>query len=248
MRAGGSRKKKPVSEFPTASQGTRFKSLYTKSVRSGLTPSCHLPESFMPRLLVYYAHPGHRTSRVNRPMAEAARRIDGITFVDLYRAYPRHHINVPLEQERILEADIILFQFPVFWYSSPSIVKEWQDLVLKHGFAYGAGGDMLAGKRMMLAVTTAGPEDAYTPEGYQHFPLRTFLTPFEQTARLCQMTFSAPYVLYSALKADEAREIKAHVAGYIQLLEALRDGTFDFDAAEAADVLTATSLPIRETV
>ena len=55
----------------------------------------------------------------------------------------------------LLDHDVVLFQFPLFWYSTPSILKEWQDLVLEHGFAYGAEGDALDGKRMMIAVTVA---------------------------------------------------------------------------------------------
>ncbi len=178
-------------------------------------------------------------------MAEAAQEISDIEFLDLYRAYPRHDINVAAEQERILAADIILFQFPVFWYSTPSIIKDWQDLVLEHGFAYGAGGDRLSGKHMMLAVTAAGPEDAYTPNGYQHYPLRTFLTPLEQTARLCRMRFLPPYVLYSSLKAPETDEVGQHVAGYRRLIEALRDEKYDFAAADAVDVVSHAQLPIR---
>lgn len=201
-------------------------------------------QQILKQVLVYYAHPGHRTSRVNRPMAEAAQSVSGITFIDLYRAYPRHDIDVSAEQVRLLAADIILFQFPVFWYSTPAIIKDWQDLVLEHGFAYGSGGDRLAGKRMMLAVTAAGSEDAYTPNGYQHFPLRTFLTPLEQTARLCRMRFTAPYVLYSSLKARETHEISAHVDGYRRLLGSLRDEAYDFDRADASDVVTYATLPI----
>ena len=137
----------------------------------------------MARLLVCYAHPGHKHSHVNKYMASAAAALDGITFVDLYSDYPRFDIDVDAEQQRLLDHDVILFQFPLFWYSTPSIVKEWQDLVLEHGFAYGTDGDKLAGKRMMLVVSGAGPKDAYTHAGYQHFPIRTFLTPLEQTAR-----------------------------------------------------------------
>ena len=198
----------------------------------------------MKRVLVYYAHPGHRTSRVNRPMAEAAEAMDGIDFLDLYRAYPRHNIDVAAEQERLAPADFIVFQFPVFWYSTPSIIKDWQDLVLEHGFAYGEGGDRLAGKSMMLAVTAAGPEDAYTPNGYQHYPLRTFLTPLEQTARLCRMHFIAPYVLYSSLKAESDDQVEPHVKGYIRLLESLRDETYNIAAAQKADVISYATLPI----
>ena len=200
----------------------------------------------MSRLLVYYAHPGHGRSHVNKAMAAKAARIDGVSFVDLYAAYPRHVIDIDAEQRRLLEHDVILFQFPIFWYSSPSLVKEWIDLVLEHGFAYGVGGDALAGKRLMLAVSAAGPQEAYTPGGYQHFTLRTFLTPFEQTARLSQMRFIAPYVLFGSLKAPKIDGlVERHVEGYRRLLEAIRDDAFDFDAAEAAETLSFSSLPIH---
>jgi len=201
----------------------------------------------MARLLVYYAHPGHRFSGVNKPMAAAAAALEGIGFVDLYAEYPRHNIDIAREQERLGEADIILFQCPFFWYSTPSIVKEWQDLVLEHGFAYGDGGDKLAGKALMFALTAAGPETAYRPQGYQHYRLREFTRPLEQTARLCQMRFLAPYVLYGALKAPSDGRASAHLAGYRRLLVSLRDDRYDLDRAEASEVVTAETLPIDET-
>jgi glutathione-regulated potassium-efflux system ancillary protein KefG len=200
----------------------------------------------MAKLIVYYAHPGHKHSHVNRHMARAAARIDGISFVDLYADYPRFDIDVNVEQQRLLDHDVILFQFPVFWYSTPSIVKEWQDLVLEHGFAYGKDGDKLTGKHMLLAVTAAGPAEAYTDQGYQHYPLRSFLTPLEQTARLCSMRFTAPYVLYGALQAPDAGLIDPHVDGYRRLLEAIRDNRYDFDAAEMMEVTDFDTFPIKE--
>ena len=178
-------------------------------------------------------------------MAREAAAIDGITYVDLYRDYPRYDIDVDMEQRRLLDHDVVVFQFPMFWYSTPSIIKEWQDLVLEHGFAYGADGDKLAGKRLQLAITAAGPEEAYAEAGYQHFPIRTFLTPLEQTARLCHMGFPAPYVLYSALKAPGVGLVQPHVDGYRRLLEAIRDGRYDFDAADELDVVGFETLPVR---
>lgn len=198
----------------------------------------------MARLLVTYAHPNHRASSANRPMAEAARSVEGITFVDLYATYPRYNIDVGTEQERLLNADVIMLQFPFFWYSTPSLLKEWIDLVLEHGFAYGNGGDRLAGKTLMLALTAGGADEAYTPNGYQHYPLRTFLTPLEQTARLCEMKFTAPYVLYGSIKAPSMGAIPPHVTGYARLLTAIRDDRYDFNAAATMDVVTADSLPI----
>jgi glutathione-regulated potassium-efflux system ancillary protein KefG len=200
----------------------------------------------MTKLIVYYAHPGHKHSHINRFMARAAEALDGITFVDLYRDYPRFDIDTDREQQRLLEHDVVLFQFPLFWYSTPSIVKEWQDLVLEHGFAYGSDGDRLAGKRMMLAVTAAGPEDAYSAGGYQHYSLRDFLRPLEQTARLCSMRFAAPYVLYSSLRAPTIGGVEPHVDGYRRLLEAIRDDRYDWDEAERRDTVDFASLPITE--
>ncbi|MDJ0758985.1 MAG: NAD(P)H-dependent oxidoreductase [Woeseiaceae bacterium] len=200
----------------------------------------------MARLIVYYAHPGHKHSHVNRHMAKAAEAVEGITFVDLYRDYPRFDINVNIEQQRLLDHDVILFQFPLFWYSTPSIIKEWEDLVLEHGFAYGAGGDKLTGKRLMLAISAAGPEDAYSTGGYQNFELREFLRPLEQTARLCNMSFVPPYVLYGSLKAPSDGAVKPHVDGYRRLLESIRDDRFDWDAAALHDTNNAASLRIRE--
>lgn len=197
----------------------------------------------MAKLLVYYAHPGQRHSHTNREMAARAQTLEGITFVDLYAEYPRNNIDIDKEQQRLLDHDVILFQFPLFWYSTPSLLKEWQDLVLEHGFAYGAGGDKLAGKRMMLAITAAGPENAYAKDGYQHFPLRTFLTPLEQTAGLCKMRFTPPYVLFSSLKAPADGRITPHAEAYSQMLEAVRDDRFDFAKADPEELLSYDSLP-----
>lgn len=196
----------------------------------------------MAKIIVYFAHPGQKFSRANRQMAKAAAALDRITFVDLYAEYPRHDIDVAKEQARLLDHDIIVFQFPLYWYSTPSLIKEWQDLVLQHGFAYGHGGDKLAGKTLMLALTAGGSDDAYSPQGYQNHDLRAFLVPLEQTAHLCQMHFAAPYVLYSALKAEEDAEIAAHVDGYVQLLKAVRDDTVTLAEAQADEVWTTSTI------
>ena len=198
----------------------------------------------MAKLLVYYAHPGQRFSQVNRAMFDTAATVEGITLIDLYSEYPRFEIDIDREQKRLLAHDVVLLQFPLFWYSTPSLLKEWIDLVLEHGFAYGSDGDKLAGKRLMLAVSAAGSDDAYAPKGYQHYPLRTFLTPLEQTARLCHMEFSPPYTLYGSLLAPESGEVEPHAAGYRRLLAAVRDDCYDFASVADLDVVTYSTLPV----
>lgn len=196
----------------------------------------------MARLLHIFAHPGRATSRVNLSMWRAAQGINGIDSLDLYSTYPRYAIDIETEQQRLVDHDVLVLQFPLFWYSSPALVKEWIDLTFEYGFAYGQGGDRLRGKQMMLAVTASGPQDAYSHQGYQHFELRTFLTPFEQTARLSQMTFLAPYVQFGALKEDPA----PHARGFADLLRALRDDRLDLSRAQQAQFLTHDTLPLTE--
>jgi len=154
-------------------------------------------------------------------------------------------IDVDTEQARLLAHDVVVFQFPLYWYSTPAILKQWQDLVLEYGFAYGPGGDKLAGKQCLLAITAGGPEQAYSTSGSNQFELRTLLSPLEQTAQLCQMNFLPPYVLFGALNAHEDGRAEEHAQRYQQLLIALRDSRLDSNALLSTTLLNANNLPMR---
>ena len=91
------------------------------------------------RVLILFAHPSIHTSEVNKPLFEAASHQKNVTLVDLYQEYPTYNINIEKEQQRLRDHDVVMFMFPLYWYSTPSILKEWQDLVLEYGFAYGSG-------------------------------------------------------------------------------------------------------------
>ncbi|MFQ6551395.1 NAD(P)H-dependent oxidoreductase [Aestuariibius insulae] len=197
----------------------------------------------MAQVIVYLAHPGQRYSRVNSAMVREAAQVEGITQVDLYADYPRHGVDVEREQDRLIDHDTIVLQFPFFWYSVPALLKDWIDLVLEHGFAYGDGGTQLAGKRMQLALTAGGPETSYSKDGYNRFGIRTLLTPLEQTAHLCKMEFLPPYVLYGSIEADAQTEVAEHARGYAALLKALRDDRLEIGNEE---VLTAQTLRLGQ--
>ncbi len=184
------------------------------------------------RILLLFAHPSLDRSEANGPMAEAVRELDGITLVDLYAEYPDFQIDIEREQQRLLEHDVIVFQHPLYWYSTPAILKEWQDLVLEHGFAYGTNGTALHGKIFFHAITAGGIESAYRAEGINHFTIRELLQPLEQMARLCGMTYLPAFALFGARTAVEEGRINQHVADWTRLLEALRDDRLDIDVAQ----------------
>lgn len=200
----------------------------------------------MANVLVLFAHPGQRHSRVNVLMAKHAQQTNGITFADLYAEYPKFDIDIDVEQARLLAHDVIILQFPIYWYSTPSLLKEWQDLVLEYGFAYGHSGDKLKGKAFFPIITAGGPQDAYSEQGSNHFRLRTLLSPLEQTASLCQMRFIPPFALFAAHGAASDGRAEQHFQSYRALLDALRDDRFDFDRADELELLTYDRLPILQ--
>ena len=127
------------------------------------------------------------------------------------------------EQALLLQHDIVVWQHPLYWYSSPALLKEWQDLVLEYGFAYGHEGTALQGKQVLSVLTSGGSRDAYHGAGYNRFTIRQFLAPFEQTARLCGMEYLPPYVAHGMHLRPEEGLMDEYAADYRTLLEALRD-------------------------
>jgi glutathione-regulated potassium-efflux system ancillary protein KefG len=186
------------------------------------------------KILVLFAHPAFEKSRVNQHLARAARETAGVTFNDLYEEYPDFAIDVQREQKLLLEHDVIVWQHPFYWYSSPALLKEWQDLVLEHGFAYGSKGTALHGKIALNAITTGGPESSYQKTGYNRFTLRELLTPFEQTANLCGMTYLAPFVTPGTHRLDLEKDLPEFGKLYRRALEGLHDGSLDLQAAAGA--------------
>lgn len=196
----------------------------------------------MRRVLVLFAHPVLERSRVNKRLVAAIRDLPDVTVHDLYEAYPTMGIDVAREQALLAEHDAIVFQHPFYWYSVPALLKEWQDLVLQHGWAYGPGGKALSGKVTLNAISTGGPAAAYQRGGYNRFTVRELLAPWEQTANLCQMRFLAPYVVHAALRVVDDDDLADRREGYRQLIEALRDDRLDLERAERAQNL-ADELP-----
>lgn len=185
------------------------------------------------KVLVLFAHPSIERSEVNVHMLQRARATPGVTVVDLYGEYPTYQIDIDREQRRLLAHDVIIFMFPLYWYSTPSILKEWQDLVLEYGFAYGVGGAALHGKVFLCAVSAGGAEQAYRREGYNQLTIRQLLRPLEQTAALCGMRFAPPFVLFSSRTAAEERRLDRHLDDWQRLLGALRDDRLDLRRAQA---------------
>lgn len=188
----------------------------------------------MKSILVLFAHPTLEKSRVQRAWLERIRDLASVEIRDLYELYPEFDVDVPAEQTALLKHDIIVLQHPLYWYSTPALIKQWLDLVLEHGWAYGSGGTALQGKALLSAISTGGKEESYQPEGLHQITLNELLAPLRQTARLCHMQYLPPFVAHGAF-AMTPSDIQKSADDYRAVLISLRDETHRPQRLPSAD-------------
>lgn len=167
--------------------------------------------------LVIVAHPNISQSRVNRHFFEIIQK-KNIMAYNLYDKYPDEEIDIFEEQNMLEKADRIVLQFPFYWYSAPSLMKKWIDLVMTHGWAFGNGGNALKNKPLLLAISTGGPSNAYSPEGYNKFSINDLLLPFQAMANLTMMDFQTPFVI-SGVRTLSDEEVQIAAEKYVELLQ-----------------------------
>ena len=187
----------------------------------------------MKKILILFAHPAFKRSKINVALREAVENLEGITFHDLYASYPDFLIDVPHEQHLCESHEVIVFHHPFYWYSTPAIIKEWFDLVLEHDWAYGSEGNALAGKITFQALTAGGDHKNYRADGLNLFTIRELTTPYRSTANLCQMEWLPPFAVLGIHRGLSEEVLTRHAEDYRRVIIALRDNRLDL--AEACD-------------
>lgn len=176
----------------------------------------------MRKILVLFAHPKYEHSDVNHALIQAIEDLDHVHIRDLYELYPDFNINVQLEQEVLFEHEVIIWHHPIYWYSCPPLLKQWIDLVLEFGWAYGPGGIFLKNKYVMNVVTSGGSKEVYAPEGRNRYTMEEFLRPFEATAYLCLMRY-LPHFHIGGTHRITDEELAGKTKIYRDLILSLRD-------------------------
>jgi len=168
------------------------------------------------KTLVLVFHPHLEKSQVNRKLMDAANETGDVTVVDEYAAYPDFKINVEHEQELIETHDRIVLQFPFYWYSSPALLKEWEDEVITAGWAYG-GGHALKGKELKLVVTTGSDAAKYRKDGEYSHTMEELLSPFEVVAYKVGMNYAEPFLVQGTATIGDA-ELDQAAADYVSAI------------------------------
>lgn len=110
-----------------------------------------------------------------------------------------------------------MLQFPMQWYSTPPLLKQWLDDVLTYGWSHGGETQALHDKQLMLAVSLGGAESAYQPDGAAGHTVGEYLLSFETISGYLGMNYIKPFITGgSATITDE--EIAAQAGRYKTVL------------------------------
>jgi len=138
----------------------------------------------MRKTLMILAHPKIEESIGNKIISNNFASLANSEIRHLDQLYPDFKFNIEAEQEALLNADTIIFQYPLFWYSTPAILKHWIDQVIQYGFAFGKDSYNLEGKKIIVSFTIGSPVKDYPQEVIQKI---TFL--FQGLASYCKMDY-----------------------------------------------------------
>ncbi len=108
--------------------------------------------------------------------------------------------DIQAEQEKIRRADLVILQFPMWWFGMPAILKGWADRVFARGFAYISGRKydtgLLRGKAAMVSCTTGTSADTYAPDGIDGDILTVLWPVHNGLLRYCGFDILEPFVSY----------------------------------------------------
>lgn len=160
-------------------------------------------------ILVILGHPKLKESKANKTMIEAIKHIEGVKIMDIYS----EDFSVDNYKKPVEEASILVFQFPFYWASAPSEIKRWIDemFVSKLG---------VKGKSLLIATTTGSEYEAYRSGGRNGYTMDELLRPYQLLAKVAQMKWLTPFILYSAGDEDSiikgSSEYKRVIEGLLQ--------------------------------
>ncbi|NER40270.1 general stress protein [Bacillus megaterium NBRC 15308 = ATCC 14581] len=166
------------------------------------------------KTLVLVFHPDLTASRANRRLTEEIEKQANVTVHRVYEAYPDEKIDVAAEQRLLEKHDRIVLQFPFYWYSTPPLLKKWEDAVLSYGWAFGSMGDKLRGKELLIAVSTGAAKENYSSDGNFKYTVPELLRPLEVTSNLIGTTYLTPYILYGVNQQSD-EQLEQSAKGYV---------------------------------
>lgn len=180
------------------------------------------------KTLVICGHPDLKISRVNSVILDKLSLFD-VTVHNLSENHDAYNFDVKREQNLLLEHNRVVFLFPLYWYSTPALLKKWFDDVLVPGFAYARGGDKLLNKEFMVVTTVGAMEEGYRAGGFNNYTIDELLRPIQQLTYYVKAKYIPPYSIYESVFISEEylKEESEKVCQFI--ISEYQDPTFKYE-------------------
>lgn len=141
------------------------------------------------KVLVISGHNDLKNSLANQTILnEIENQLPDVEVRKLDALYPDGKIDVAAEQAALLRADLIVWQFPMYWYSLPALMKKWLDEVFQYGFAYGSTA-VLGGKKFLVSFTTGAPADSYAGNADSFSDMTKLIEMYSNISKLCNLDY-----------------------------------------------------------
>ncbi|WP_220729288.1 NAD(P)H-dependent oxidoreductase [Apilactobacillus zhangqiuensis] len=147
------------------------------------------------KTLVLVSHPEYDNSMTEAFLKQCQSDIENVDWVVLDKIQNNFSFDKEQEQDRLTQYDRILFQFPMYWYSAPALMKKYEDDVFTKKFIAFEQEGKLEGKEMGIITTLGDPIKDYQVGGREGFSISELLKPYQAIAQRGQMKFLKPFVI-----------------------------------------------------
>ena len=159
----------------------------------------------MSNVLIVSGHPrtGDDSVANKTILEELTSLLPEATIDHLDELYPDYVFDVEAEQNKLAAADVIVLQYPLWWYGWPSLLQKWMEDVFVRGFSHGSTGTALRGKKLVVSLTTGAAESYYDA---QPGGIERFLAAVKATSALTGLEYAGVLPLYGVSYANRTDE------------------------------------------
>lgn len=178
-------------------------------------------------ILLVSGHTYPQSSLGNKRIVELLKKdYPNLRESNLIELYPDFQIDIKKEQEKLLWADLIIIQSPLFWYSLTSLTMRWMEEVLQHGWAYGSKGHMLDHKKIILGITAGSSNKDYQTGGIQDITIEEIVKPYQVIFDYCRMdrlgyVFTGGIFNTGSVTEENSKKIEELAADHVKKIERL---------------------------
>lgn len=128
--------------------------------------------------------------------------------------------EIEAEMQKIEWCDLMIWQFPLWWFGVPAVLKGWVDRVFAMGRIYGRGKGDFSGKRALLSLSTGGPRETYMKGGHNG-DIMGILRPIHRgMLNFIGFDVLAPQIVYGPIRQSDA-ERKQQLSNYTKRLQGI---------------------------